>query len=182
LLNLNGLIGELTPSLGRLAGKLAVAFAVRRWGSGGGLFGTPSVSPTQGESWGPGQYLTAVLAMHFGAKLFGRFVAPAEFRRGAADLITSKLVWTEGISRMPMMQQAFGGPVRLDDGGQVWVDQGGQWDAMQGLVEGSALDGLVEGSALDGGWLPPGTDSQFALRAAYQGSGYASPFQAAYTR
>lgn len=174
-----------------MVGKLFVAFAVRRWGQQGSMFGTQATSPMAGTSWTMGGYVVAILATMLGAKLFGRWISASEFKRGAWDLILTKLVWTEGFSRSPWMQQTFGqaeGQVTVDGSGQTWIFQGGRWQAMQGLVEQSPLDGLVEQSPLDGAagygyghLLPADTPAKEARHAAYQGSGYSNPYDAAYS-
>lgn len=153
-----GFMGEVSKWLPAFAGKLFVAFAVRRIGTLGGqqlLGGGPVISPTAGTSWGFGQYIVAGLATHFGSKLFKRVLDPAGFRRGGYDLILTKLVWTEGIARSPWAAEAFGnyGPSYNQRTGQTWLSTGGGRSvAMQGeLVEASPLDGeLVEASPLDG--------------------------------
>ncbi len=153
-----GFMGEVNKWLPAFAGKLFVAFAVRRIGALGGqqlLGGGPVISPTAGTSWGFGQYIVAGLATHFGSKLFKSVLDPSGFRRGGYDLILTKLVWTEGIARSPWAAEAFGnyGPRYSPRTGQTWLSTpGGGSVAMQGeLVEASPLDGeLVEASPLDG--------------------------------
>lgn len=183
---------EVKSFMPRLAGKLAVAWAVRRWGGPGSIFGDMRASPTAGESWSMGQYLVAGLVAQYGPKLLGKFVNPTEFRRGAWDLILTKLIWTEGISRSPWAQQQFGttdSAIAFDPGvGQMYLNQGGQWSAMQGLVESSALDGLVEASPMDGttsGYghlLPTGSTKRTATRGKYHGTGHTSIYHAAFSR
>jgi hypothetical protein len=173
----------------RLLGKLFVAFAVRRWGQQGSIMGGQSQSPMYGNSWTLGGYVVAVLATHIGARLFGKFISSAGFKQGGWDLILTKLVWTEGFARSPWLQQTFGqaeGQVQVGPDGQSWILQGGQWNAMQGIVESSPLDGIVESSPLDGAGsayghlLPADTPADVAAAAAYQGAGFTSPYDAAY--
>lgn len=190
MLGLGGLIGEAKKALPRLAGKLAVAWAVRRWGGTGSVWGGGVVtSPTAGESWTWKQYGIALLVAQFGPKVFGKFVDASGFRQGAMDLIVTKAVWTEGIARSPWAQQQFGtGDVMADPGnGQLYWDQGGRQVAMQGLVQASSLDALVEASPLDGPndysyghLMPTGTSAQEQATGLYQGSGYVDPYHAAY--
>lgn len=150
-------MGEVNKWLPAFAGKLFVAFAVRKVGGLGGgqlLGGAPTQSPTAGQSWGLGQYIVAALATHFGSKLFKRVLNPAEFRRGGYDLLLTKLVWTEGIARSDWAKEQFGNysTSYSPSTGQTWLSAGGRQVAMQGeLVESSSLDGeLVEASPLDG--------------------------------
>lgn len=171
-------MGEVNKWLPAFAGKLFVAFAVRKVGGLGGgqlLGGAPIQSPTAGQSWGLGQYIVAALAAHFGAKLFKRVLNPSEFRRGGLDLLFTKLIWTEGIARSDWAKQQFGntGPSYSPSTGQTWLSTGGRSVAMQGeLVEASPLDGeLVEASPLDGHRGMPG-----ASMASYHPTESADPY------
>lgn len=182
---------EMRTGLGRLIGKLATAWAVRRWSQQpGGLFGTAYTSPTAGEGWSMPQYVIAGIVAMWGPTLLRRFVSPTEFRRGAVDLILEKFVWTEGIARNQWAVNAFGtGDVGYDAStGQSYVQQGNRWSAMQGLVQASPLDGLVEASALDGSpgysyghLLPPGVPASTAKFGKQSGSGFTSQYHAAYS-
>jgi hypothetical protein len=169
---------------------LTVAWAVKQWGKPGGLFGSSHTSETAGTSWGWSQYAIAGAVATWGPKVFGRFIDATEFRRGAVDMIMFKAVWTEGISRSEWGVKQFGtGDVGYDTSdGQMYVDQGGRWGAMQGLVESSPMDGLVEASAMDGlayGYghlLPADVSIETANRGKYSGSGYTSNYHAAFSR
>lgn len=190
-----GVLTEAKNALPRLIGRLAVAWAVRRWGGTGSLWGNGVVtSPSAGVSWNWNQYMVASLVAAFGPKLFGKFVNAVEFRRGAVDLIVTKLVWTEGISKSQWAVQQFGasGDIMGDNStGQLYVNQGGSMNAMQGygdVVEASALDGLVEANALDGpdydefGYghlMAPGTGTPAG---SYHDIGHESAYHAAYSR
>jgi hypothetical protein len=200
LLGLGALGADLRDAWPRFLGKLWVAWAVRRWGAqfgGGGLFGTPQTSPTAGESWTLGQYFIGYLALTVGSNFFGRWVSPAQFRQGGIDLLFTKLAWTEGIARSQWAQTQFGaatygqaeGDVQQTPDGQTWLQQGGQWVALQGqLVQSSPLDGaLVSASPLDGAGsygmghqLTPETDPALAIAAHYQRTGARSPYAAPY--
>lgn len=191
--SVGSIAGEVRKFFPSLAGKLAVAWAVRRWGGDGSIMGDMRLSPTAGESWSMGQYLVAGIVAQYGGKLFGRFLNAAEFRRGAWDLILTKLIWTEGISRSDWAKQQFGtaeSAIAYDPTvGQSYINQGGSYNAMQGLVGKSALDGLVESSPLDGPtsygyghFLPAGTDAATASAGKYHGTGYASKYHAAFAR
>jgi len=201
LLGIGTLGSDMRAAWPALLGKLWVSWAVRRWAGQfgtGGLF-TPKSSPTMGESWTMGQYVIGYLALSLGSRFFGRFVPQAEFRRGGISLLFDKLVWTEGLSRSTWAQQQFGGDtygaaegdVQRTEDGQVWLQQGGQWVAMQGqLVSASPLDGqLVEASQLDGAGsygyghaMDPNTETALAIRSNYSRTGstnkYAAPYLA----
>lgn len=179
---------EVRSFIPSLAGKLWVAFWVRRMGAAGGLFdATVRQSPTMGGSWGWQQYMVGVIALYIGKNILGKWVNGSEFFRGGMDLMLTKAVWTEGIARMPTAQQWFGqaeGDITRTPDGQSWLMQGGQWVAMQGLVEADALDGLVEADALDGtGYgqlLPENVSNRFSTRAAYADMGSKNPYYANY--
>ena len=188
---INAITADMRTGLGRLIGKLATAWAVRRWSqSPGGIFGTAHTSPTAGEGWSLPQYAIAGAVAMWGPALLRRFVNPSEFRRGAVDLMLEKLVWTEGLARSQWAQNAFGtGDVGYNgSSGQTYVQQGNRWNAMQGLVAASPLDGLVEASALDGDpsysyghLLPSGVSADTTKFGKHSGSGYTSQVHAAYS-
>jgi len=198
-----GIMSEVNRFLPRLLGKLFVAFLVKRWGGQGSLMSpTAMQSPTLGGSWTMGQYVLAAVGAHLGAKVFGRFINAEQFKQGAYDLILTKLVWTEGLSRSPWLQATFGaaeGEVKYNEQtGQMEIFQGGRWQMMQGyddmsgsdLVTASPLDGeLVAASPLDGSasygyghLLPANADAATVRAGMYTGSGYVSPYHAAYSR
>ena len=130
------------------------------------------------------QYVVAAIAVWIGSKTIGRFMRDeAGFRRGGVDLILTKLVWTEGIARSQWAKSTFGNypSVRYDPGtGQTWLNQGGQWAAMQGgeLVDASPLDGGRTHAY--GQLMPSTTPEKEAERARWSGSGYTSAYNAAY--
>lgn len=145
------------------AGKLWVAFCVRKFGSQGQLLGgSPMFSPTAGQSLGITQYLVAGIATFVGSKLAGtsKLLSATEFQRGCFDFIFTKLLWTEGIARSEVAQGYFGAtPSYQPRTGQTWLTRGNRSVAMQGfgdeLVQRSPLDGalgdeLVHRSPLDG--------------------------------
>ncbi len=189
--SLRGLGREFSQFIPRLAGKLAVMWVVQRYGGAGQLLGGGQVqSQAAGGSWTAGQYILAYLTAIYGAKLLGKVVNPTGFREGAMDMILTKFVWTEGIARSDWARAQFGAPQVAYDpsSGQSWLAQGGQWSAMQGLVEADALDGLVEADALDGtgssygSLVGPDTLSPKALKnARYSGTAYTSNYNAAYS-
>jgi hypothetical protein len=142
-----------------------------------------------GQSWTAPQYLVGFLVAQFGSKLYGKIHkgGEANFRRGAIELLFTKLVWTEGISRSPMARTALGtyeNQISYDQGtGQTWQNVGGRDVAMQGeLVHASPLDGeLVHASPLDGGLLPPTVSDATDRFGRYSRSGYKNKYLAAYT-
>jgi len=155
------------------------------------LGGGQMQSFTAGSSWTAAQYAIAYGGLLLGTKLFGRMVDPTKFRQGGMHLIFAKLAYTEVIARSPWAAQQFGRvPARVaysPRSGQTWLSQGGQYSAMQGLVDASPLDGLVDASPLDGklrsgygGLLPSITPPDEADRARWDGSGYTSQYNAAY--
>lgn len=189
---LNAVTNEMRKAIPRLLGMMATAWAVRRWGGHSGLFGPSFTSPMLGQSWGWQQYGVALAVAWWGPRFASKIrIDSTEFRRGSVDLIMQKLLWTEGFARSPWAQKQFGtGDIGLNSANnQAYVDQGGRWTAMQGLVEASPLDGLVEASPLDGDLdysyghlLPSGTPTSEANSGRYTGSGYSSPFHAAFNR
>lgn len=186
-------MSDLRGFVPRLAGKLAVSWAVRRWAANASMFGGPYQSPTFGGSWSLGQYALALLVAKVGSRFVGRFLNAREFEQGAMDLILSKAVWTEGFARSQWMQQAFGqtdGEIRQDSSGQTWISQGGRWTALQGygdtLVQAGPMDGLVERTPLDGEGasyghlLPEGVSEATQRVGLYTSTGAANPYVAAY--
>lgn len=184
-----GLIGEAQKALPRVAGMLAVAWAVRKWGGTGSLMGSQVVtSEFAGTSWTMRQYGIALIVAQFGGKLLSKIIDPSGFRQGAMDAIVMKFVWTEGIAKSDWGKQQFGtGDIYNDtDTGQLYWDQNGRQVAMQGLVEAGAMDGLVEGGPMDGhdsgGYghlMSTGSNAGELTGGAYHGSGYADPYHAA---
>lgn len=172
-MGLAGVASIVKSFMPRFAGKLAVAYAVKRIGNGGSSFGG-ATSELAGGAWNWKQYAGACLVAMYGGKLLGKLVgSPSQFAEGAWDLILQKAVWTEGISRSEWAVEQFGadGDVRYDKGsGAMLIEQGGKWVNMQGygggqLVEAGPLDGfgaledgpmlggtLVEAGPLDGAY------------------------------
>lgn len=189
---LGAIMSEVNSGVPRLLGKLAAAWAVRRYSNqAGGMFGQAHTSPTAGEGWSLPQYAIAAAVAMWGPKLFGRFIPSTDFRRGVVDLILEKFVWTEGIARSPWAVAQFGtGDVGYNAAtGQSYVQQGSRWNAMQGLVEQTPLDGLVEQTPLDGnldyqyGHLmdPASTSNGLQRSGKWHGSGYTNQYHAAFT-
>lgn len=153
-MGLSGVATVIKGFLPRFAGKLAVAYAVKRVGNGGSSFGGGE-SELAGGAWNWKQYGAAILIAMYGGKLLGKFVgSPKEFSEGAWDLILQKAVWTEGFSRSEWAKEQFGsqGDVRYDQGtGAMLIEQGGKWVNMQGYHGGT----LVEAGPLDGAYYDP---------------------------
>lgn len=174
----------------KMFGKLATAWVVQRIGQGGRLFGgSPYASATAGQSWGLPQYAAAFAIAYIAPRFLPKVIDRNKFQEGAFDLIFTKLIWTEGISRSGFLQNQFGtaeGAVR-SSGGVTEIYSGGQWQMMQGLVEKSPLDGLVEASPMDGysggyGHLLPASATAAEINhGKYQGSGYVNPYASAYS-
>lgn len=154
---------DLAYSLWRMGGKLAVAFAVRRWGDAGEANpGSGVASATTGERWGFKNLLIGWLASAVSGELGARFFGAERGQKiydGGVDLLTTKMFWSEVVHRLGgtggaamfgaeqdmqvLAQQAGEGDV-LDDGkGNRWLLQGGKWVAMMG-EEGDMGDELDE--------------------------------------
>lgn len=192
-------------------GKLFVSFCVQRWGRGGGLFSSGArTSVFAGQSWTFRNYVVALAAGYFGAKALSKFgwgrAYAKDFWTGAFTAITSKLLWTEGFARSPLLQTAFGrypNNVAVDPSGTTWIQRDGAWQSMMGgqLVDASSLDGqLVDASSLDGGnfgqlveadymdgrfrgyghALPNATPEAEVRAAMYRGDGFTNPYQSSY--
>lgn len=177
---LGELQNEFKSAVPRLFGKLAVAAATKFIGSDSSMGGPSSLA---GEPWGWKQYAVAAAVAAFAPKVLGgmKFLNPTEFRRGAVDLIMTKMVWTGVISRFAPLQNLFGAvgdQIYDGEGGQGWImDSDGQYHAMQGLVTRGPLDGLVSKGPLDGvGFLPSNTPSSEVVQAMYSGRGTTDPY------
>lgn len=165
---------DLAYSLWRMGGKLAVAFAVRRWGDAGEANPTTGVaSATTGERWGFKNLLIGWLASAVTGELGARFFGADRGQKiydGGVDLLTTKMFWSEIVHRLggsggaamfgatddmnALAQQAGEGDVMDDGEGNRWLLQNGQWVAMQGEGMGDELDdelysGLETATPLD---------------------------------
>lgn len=195
----------------RQLGKLAAAFAVTRWGGTTAVANWPNgperdYSDTMGAGWSFKGYAIALLGAWLGGEIVER-IRPGKGRDvylGGFDLIMSKLVWTQLLSRTAFgpkyfgqMDQAYGmptmpatgamgaaeGDIYTDDQGNVWLMDGGRWVSMQGLVETGPLGALVETGPLGdtgSGFLPSATPQGEADWAKYSQAGATDPFHAAY--
>lgn len=139
---------------GMIAGVVAVSAATKAMAAGAPLFDN-GPSSLAGESWNAKQYAVAGALMLFGPALVDRVFkgGGSAFRIGVGTLIVAKTVMPL-VSRIPVVGEYLGeaeseGDVRVTDDGQSWIWQGGQWNALQGLVDSTALDGLVDSTALD---------------------------------
>lgn len=103
--------GNLQLLLPMMGAKLAMAYAVRRWGNTGGLMGKGATSEFAGDSWTFRNYAIGFGTTYLGAKLiatrFGRKWGEAWWLAGMSDMIT-RLVWTEAISKWKWGREAFG--------------------------------------------------------------------------
>jgi hypothetical protein len=157
---------DLGNSLWRLGGKLAVAFAVKRWGDPAELNpGSGIMSETTGARWGFKNLLIGWLASVVTGELGGRFFGAARGQSmydGGVDMLTTKAFWSEIVHRIGgpggaamfgqdqdmavLAQQASEGDT-IDDGrGNRWQLQNGQWVAMMGDDMGQdALDEAMYG-------------------------------------
>jgi hypothetical protein len=150
--------------MGRLAGKLFVAWVIQKWGE---RAGTGSLLPWagaqnsrfRGQSLTLQQYGIGYFALMFAAKYLRKSKGGAfaqAFFSGGFDALATKLLWTEGIARVPWAQAQFGKTpgqaVQLDSAGNTWMYEDNQWNSMQGaeLVDEGPMDGLETASALDG--------------------------------
>ncbi len=146
-------------ALYRLGGKMAAAWAVRRWGDP--EEGQPSGvdSPTTGARWTLKNLFFAWLAGAVSGELVARFFnkdGGQHVYDGACDLVVTKAWWSEVIHRIggepgaamfgqddemaALSAQASEGDV-LDDGqGNRWLLQGGKWVGMMGEAEDEAAD------------------------------------------
>lgn len=195
--SVSGILGSVKSWIPAMVGKLAVTWVVQRMGGmgvGGSLTSFTQTPPsvTAGGQWSMYQYLAAGVVAQYGGKLLGKYVNAAEFKRGAWDMILTKLVWTEGIGRSEWAVKQFGadGDVSYDPGsGSMLMEQGGRLNYMQGsqLVEQSSLDGLRMANDLDGGdyefvgndlghYTPSPTEASI-----HQGTGSNDPYVTAYS-
>lgn len=173
---LGGITAEIKAGLPRLAGKLAVAAAIKYVKASNVMGGPSSIA---GEPWGWQQYAVAAGVAMFAPKLLGRFINPTEFRRGAIDLMLTKALWTGVISKSAKAQELFGeiadGTQIYDSDGQGYLYDNGRAHAMQGLVTSGPMDGLVTGGPMDG-FLPSNTPREESIKSAYRGTGSSDPY------
>jgi hypothetical protein len=179
------IVADIKSAVPRIAGKLAAIALVKRFGGPSGAIMGPTVTtPSRGESWTLQQYAIAIATGLFAPKIVGKFVNGSEFRKGIVDLIVEKVLWSEVIARSPTAMQWLGaeGDVQYDPStGQMYVQQGGQYVAMQGygdLVPQTQYGGLVPATQY-GHLLPPNVDDLTA-RAQWDNSGFVNRFDAAY--
>ena len=157
-LGLGGMMTALRETMGNvvpmMGAKLAIAFAVKRWGTtwGEGLMGDkPSTSPYGGQAWSLRNYLIAIGVGAVGSMIVSRWKPGAGrvWMQSVADDIVGRLVWTEVIARSKTGQDYFGFdpvPVGWEDDGQgnrfAIYDGTNYRQAMLGLEQASALGGL----------------------------------------
>jgi len=143
---------DLGNALWKLGGKLAVAFAVRRWGDPGETNpGSGIMSETTGARWGFKNLLIGWLAGVVTGELGARFFGPERGQAiydGGVDMIVTKAFWSEIVHRIGgtggaamfgqdqdmavLAQQAGEGDIMDDGQGNRWLLKGGRWVAMMG--------------------------------------------------
>lgn len=193
----------------RLLGKMAGAFAVRKWGDPEGA--VPSTA-TMGGRWTIRNHFINLAAGYVAGSIFTRIIKRGngqEVYEGAVDLSTSKAFWHEVIQAIPGGATYFGSAEvqqllgraqagdTIDDGRgnryvvQVGPDGSKQMVPMMGLQQATAMDGLQAARPIDGiqtarpidGWQ---TRQRMGMSgsddSAYLRRGANNPFLAAYTR
>ena len=195
LLPIGMLTKEVLPSI---LGELVTAAVVRKWGTawGSGILNGSGNSAYAGQSWGAWNYGLQVLSGWAGAQLLnrsGRRDMARNFYRGAWEAAVRRFVWTEFIAQSPTLVGYFGSPVgmvRDDPYGNRWYATPQGWSAMQGLHgAGPYGDELVTSAAYGDelvtaanmGHALPEADARTARSAEHLGTGYRSPYQAAYS-
>jgi hypothetical protein len=190
-------MGAFRGELGRQLGKMATAFAIKRFGSTGSLMGAGATSGFAGTSWPLRNYLIGLLTAFGGVRLlkasgFAKYAN--DFQVGAITAIASKFLWTEVFAKWGGTQWAFGqnggqNSIVQDNTGTTWALRDGQWVSMMGaLVDSDALDGgrgmgaLVDSDALDGmgHYMSPSSSLQESNYASAQGTGSRNPYQSVY--
>lgn len=206
-LSIGGGFKDLAPVL---AARLFIAWVMRTWGAKWGnsmLTGAAMpASPYQGQAWPFGNHAFALLLGYLAAlalrKKSGHFAA-IFWKTICADVVT-RIVWTEGFTRIPGAQNYFGnapGTIWRDGSGNTWQqDQWGRWQTMQGTLDmarpldgdldwARPLDGLTGARGVDvsyGGYggrvnfETPSHASQVATSARYTGTGNQDRYAAAY--
>jgi hypothetical protein len=153
--------------LWRMLGKMAGAFAVRKWGDPEGA--VPSTA-TMGGRWSIRNHILNLVAGYAAGTLLGKMGRGhgQEVYDGAVDLSLSKAFWHEVIQAIPggagyfgstEVQQLLGRAQAgdtIDDGRgnryvvQVGADGSKQMVPMMGLQAATALDGLQAARPIDG--------------------------------
>lgn len=179
----------------RLAGKMAAAWAVRRWGDPEGA--VPSTA-TMGGRWTIKNHIIGLAAGYLSGMVAGR-IRPGvgqEVYEGAVDLSVSKAWWHEVVQAIPggatyfgstdpALQQLLGRAQpgdTIDDGRgnrfvvQAQADGSRTMVPMMGLEPARALDGIQAARPLDGLTTARPTDGyQQRRRASYGHLTVASP-------
>lgn len=159
ILGLGGMLGALREAVGdalpTVGAKLAISWAVKRWGTswGEGLMGDkPAVSPYGGQAWSLRNYMIAVAVGAIGSTIASRWKPGAgrAWMRSVADDILQRLVYTEVIARSKWGQENLGadpipiGYERNAHGDTFAIYEGtGYRPAMLGLEPAGPLGGLV---------------------------------------
>ena len=149
----------------RLAGKLAVSWAVMRWGNtmGPGIWGDKKDVTSQygGAGWSLWNYVlgagVAFLGGAVGGRIFGKQKA-AVFMESIFDDMLQRLAYTEVIGRSDWAKGQFGfDPIprgyQIDGEGNRWAqfDDTDYEQGMLGLQESNALGALVPAGPLSTG-------------------------------
>jgi len=150
-------VTEIVP---RLGAKLAISFAVKRWGEGWGegLMGDKlNASPYAGQAWTLRNYLIAFGVGTVGSMVISRWKPGAGkvWLDSVADDIVQRLFYTEVIARNSKAQEWFGfDPVPIgyeqDDAGNRFAIYNGTnyRQAMLGLEAAGPLGGLERAGPL----------------------------------
>ena len=204
-------------------GQVIVAASVRKWGD---KVVVGAFSPTTGAPWSIKNYIIGSIAAFVGGEAIARFGDRKGFGQEVYDagmqLVMTKAIWTELIGRVPMLQtylghghdnsaiaqlkaQANEGDI-IDEGGNRWLLQNGQWISMQGtddpytpqqlagdpytpkelggtLTKADYLGGvLVQADYLDGmgHTMPKGSPRALVNRAQWQDTGSDNPYHTMY--
>jgi len=190
-----------------LLARLFIAYVMRTWGAKWGnsmLTGAAMpTSPYQGQAWPFGNHIFALVLGYLAALALRRksaHFAAIFWKTICADVVT-RIVWTEGFTRIPGAQNYFGsvqGQIWRDGNGNTWqADQWGRWQSMQGTLEAARpldgdldwarpLDGLTGARAWDhseGGYgsrvqFEGGDMRETAMR--YTGTGTSDRYASAY--
>lgn len=194
-----------------LLARLFIAYIMRTWGAkwGNSMINGAALpaSPYQGQAWPFGNHAFALLLGYLAALALRKkstHFAAIFWKTICADVVT-RIVWTEGFTRIPGAQNYFGavpGTVWRDASGNTWQsDQWGRWQSMQGTLEQARpldgdldwarpLDGLTGARGIDrsyGGYggrvhfEMPGRASMAAASARYTGTHTTDRYAAAYT-
>lgn len=146
----------------RVGAKLAVSFAVRKWGDpwGQGIMGPGElISDYHGRAWTLKNYAIAIGVAALGARAIDRFIKPGMgrvFQDSIVDDLFGRLVYTEIIGRSETAKKYFGAvdmmPIGYDDDNQgnrfAVLEDTRYQPAMLGLERRGPLGAIVPVQAL----------------------------------